>query len=103
MQWPNLATSVVTEVELPRAVARARENSAKKRSYARPKYLPNAKWDLNAEIRVCARDDCSRGSFGALNIRVSHRRRHDHHYRWLATTALVHRMLSSQDKTSLPA
>jgi predicted nucleic acid-binding protein len=25
VQWPNLATSVVTEVELPRAVARARE------------------------------------------------------------------------------
>jgi uncharacterized protein with PIN domain len=25
LQWPNLATSVVTEVELPRAVARARE------------------------------------------------------------------------------
>lgn len=25
LQWPNLATSVITEVELPRAVARARE------------------------------------------------------------------------------
>lgn len=25
VQWPNLATSVITEVELPRAVARARE------------------------------------------------------------------------------
>jgi predicted nucleic acid-binding protein len=25
VQWPNLTTSVVTEVELPRAVARARE------------------------------------------------------------------------------
>ena len=26
VQWPNLATSIVTEVELPRAVARARED-----------------------------------------------------------------------------
>ena len=26
MLWPNLATSIVTEVELPRAVARARED-----------------------------------------------------------------------------
>jgi predicted nucleic acid-binding protein len=26
LQWPSLATSVVTEVELPRAVARARED-----------------------------------------------------------------------------